>query len=98
MVTLKDVAERANVAVSTASYALNNDQRIPQATKQRVLQAAQELGYTPKNSRGGTGHNFQRQLVADGLRLKAYPFTKILDVDHVGDIVKAENFLAGKEK
>ena len=26
--------------------------------------------------------NFQRQLVADGLKLKAYPFTKILDVDH----------------
>ena len=42
--------------------------------------------------------NFQRQLVADGLKLKAYPFTKILDVDHAGDIVKAENFLAGKEE
>lgn len=40
--------------------------------------------------------NFQRQLVADGLKLKAYPFTKILDVDHAGDIVKAENFLAVK--
>ena len=42
--------------------------------------------------------NFHRQLVADGLKLKAYPFTKILDVDHAGDIVKAENFLAGKEE
>ena len=41
--------------------------------------------------------NFQRQLVADGLKLKAYPFKKILDVDHAGDIVKAEAFLAGKE-
>lgn len=41
--------------------------------------------------------NFQRQLVADGLKLKAYPFKKILDVDHAGDIIKAENFLAGKE-
>ena len=41
--------------------------------------------------------NFQRQLVADGLKLKAYPFKKILDVDHASDIVKAENFLAGKE-
>lgn len=38
--------------------------------------------------------NFQRQLVADGLRLKAYPFTKILDVDHASDIDKAEQFLA----
>ena len=42
--------------------------------------------------------NFQRQLVADGLKLKAYPYTKILDVDHAGDIVKAENFLAGNEE
>ncbi len=39
--------------------------------------------------------NFQRQLVADGLKLKAYPFSKILDVDHAGDIVKAEEFLKG---
>ena len=37
--------------------------------------------------------NFQRALVSDGLKLKAFPFTKILDVDHVEDIVKAENFL-----
>lgn len=41
--------------------------------------------------------NFQRQLVADGLHLKAYPFTKILDVDHAGDIVKAEQFLSDRE-
>lgn len=40
--------------------------------------------------------NFQRQLVADGLKLKAYPFKKILDVDHASDIVKAEIFLNGK--
>lgn len=37
--------------------------------------------------------NFQRQLIADGLKLKAYPFTKILDVDHALDIEKAEQFL-----
>ena len=37
--------------------------------------------------------NFQRALVSDGLKLKAFPFTKILDVDHIEDIVKAENFL-----
>lgn len=38
--------------------------------------------------------NFQRALVEDGLRLQAYPFSKILDVDHAGDIAKAEQFLA----
>ena len=37
--------------------------------------------------------NFQRALIADGLRLEAWPFTKVLDVDHASDIVKAEAFL-----
>ncbi|MGN0036253.1 MAG: NDP-sugar synthase [Bacteroidaceae bacterium] len=37
--------------------------------------------------------NFQRELVAEGLSLQAYPFSKILDVDHVGDIAKAVRFL-----
>lgn len=41
--------------------------------------------------------NFQRQLVAEGWALKAYPFGKILDIDHVADINKAERFLSGKE-
>ncbi len=37
--------------------------------------------------------NYQRQLIADGLKLKAYPFRKIVDVDHAEDIRKAELFL-----
>lgn len=41
--------------------------------------------------------NFQRQLVADGLQLKAYPFKKIVDVDHAEDILKAEAFLNGED-
>ncbi|NPD91785.1 sugar phosphate nucleotidyltransferase [Xylanibacter muris] len=42
--------------------------------------------------------NFQRALVADGQCLKAYSFSKVLDIDHVGDIAKAEEFLAGQNK
>ena len=38
--------------------------------------------------------NYQRALVDDGLRLKAYPFPKIIDVDHAGDISTAEAFLS----
>ena len=44
--------------------------------------------------------NFQRQLVAEGLRLDAYSIPKILDVDHKEDIDKAIAFihpLAGKK-
>ena len=37
--------------------------------------------------------NFQRGLLADGLRLKAHLFEKILDIDHANDITKAESFL-----
>ncbi len=37
--------------------------------------------------------NYQRGLIADGLRLKAFPFSKILDVDHASDIQKALDFL-----
>ena len=37
--------------------------------------------------------NLQRSLVEAGLHLKAYPFSKILDVDHVHDIEMAETFL-----
>lgn len=36
--------------------------------------------------------NFQRQLVADGVKLKAYSFEKIIDIDHASDIKKAELF------
>lgn len=38
--------------------------------------------------------NFQRSLVDNGLKLKAYPFKKIIDIDHAEDIAKAEEFLA----
>jgi len=37
--------------------------------------------------------NFQRALITDGVRLKAFPFSKILDVDHAADIEKANQFL-----
>ena len=37
--------------------------------------------------------NFQRGLIEDGLRLKAYPFSKVLDIDHARDIEEAEKFI-----
>lgn len=42
--------------------------------------------------------NYQRALVAAGLRLRAYPFSKIVDVDHAGDIATARAFLAGNDR
>ena len=39
--------------------------------------------------------NFQRLLLKQDFKLEAFPFNKIVDVDHVSDIEKAEKFLAG---
>lgn len=41
--------------------------------------------------------NFQRALVRDGLRLRAYPFQKVLDIDHATDIQKAEEELKNEK-
>ena len=53
----------------------------------RTLEKCMESG-------GSRMRNYQRALVDDGLRLKAYPFPKIIDVDHAGDIATAEAFLS----
>lgn len=48
-VTRADVAARAAVSGTTVSFVLNRTpgQRIPEETRERVLRAAAELGYTP---------------------------------------------------
>ncbi len=59
--TLKDVAERANVSIKTASNVVNNQtQRVGPETRRRVLEAIEALGYRPnlaarqlRNSRVG---------------------------------------------
>ncbi len=41
--------------------------------------------------------NFQRFLIKKNYRLYAYPFSKIIDVDHVTDVEKAEEFLMNNQ-
>ena len=47
MITIKDVARKAGVSVTSASYALNGTGTISEDTRQRVLTAAEELNYHP---------------------------------------------------
>lgn len=46
-ITIKDVAARARLSLAAVSYALRNDPKIPEPTRQRVLGIARELGYRP---------------------------------------------------
>lgn len=46
-ITIKDVAKLANVAPSTVSRVIANNNRISEATKKRVRKAMEELGYHP---------------------------------------------------
>ncbi|MDP4146269.1 MAG: LacI family DNA-binding transcriptional regulator [Bacillota bacterium] len=48
-VTMKDIAKEAGVSVATVSYVLNNNikEKIPEETRQRIMNIAKELNYVP---------------------------------------------------
>lgn len=73
MVTLRDVAERASVSISTASRILSNTSKdkFTEATQVKVLRASLELGYRP---------NFAaRALVSGKSHIIATVFPRIYD-------------------
>jgi hypothetical protein len=45
VITMKDVADAAGVARSTVSLALRHDPSIPEETRNRILAAAEKVGY-----------------------------------------------------
>ena len=56
-VTIYELAEAAGVSISTVSKALNDSYSVSEATKQRIRELAEQLGYTP-NARA---KNFARK-------------------------------------
>lgn len=46
-VTIKDVARKANVSISTVSRVINRSKPVSDEVKKRVLEVIEEIGYTP---------------------------------------------------
>lgn len=49
MATIKDVAKRANVSISTVSLAFNNPERVSENTRNKIFNAARILNYISAN-------------------------------------------------
>ncbi len=47
VVSMKDIARKCDVSVATVSKALNGQQDIGNETRERIIRAAAEMGYTP---------------------------------------------------
>lgn len=77
MVKLSDIAKFLGVSITTVSYSLNNDPRIPAATKQRVIDAANQLGYTGKSGKSAN-KDYLKQIVLCLNTLKGDVYSDII--------------------
>lgn len=80
--TIRDVAQRAGVSIGTASKALNDNGRLKGETRERVIAAAQELGFRP-NSLAQSLHRTRSMTVGvlstDSFGRFAFPIIEALE-------------------
>ena len=80
--SIRDVAERAGVSIGTASKALNDNGRLKAETRERVITAAQELGFRP-NSLAQSLHRTRSMTVGvlstDSFGRFAFPIIEALE-------------------
>ena len=83
-VTIKDIAKVAGVSHPTISRALNNNPKVSESTRIRIIELAQQMGYVPNATARGLKTNRTRALGVI-LRLIDDPFwSEVLDgVDSV---------------
>ncbi len=90
-VTIQDIAQHLDLAVSTVSKALNNYHDVSQQTKARVLEAARELGYYPS----ATARNLRRRRTDKIGFLFSFPITAISE--YVSKLITGAIIAAEKE-
>ena len=61
--TMKDVAQKAQVSTATVSRALMNPDKVSQSTRNKVEQAALEVGYLPQSMGRNVKRNESRTIL-----------------------------------
>ena len=89
--TIDDIARVAGVSVSTVSRILNDKPDVSSATRQRVKQVIEELGYSP--------HTLAQRLAASRSRSIAliFPLTDRIDRGEIATFIVQTAFTAEKE-
>jgi LacI family transcriptional regulator len=99
--TLADVAARANVSLATASKVINGRRDVALATRERVQEAVQAMGYLPPSARTRGAQAPQVLALADGIQT-VYTASLLHGMiaggrDHGADVVVRFGFGAGGE-
>jgi LacI family transcriptional regulator len=79
MASIKDVANRAGVSITTVSRALNNYSDVSPKTKKRILEICEELHYTPNPS--------ARNLALKKSSVIGFVFSDVKETDMNGNII-----------
>lgn len=90
-VTIQDIAQHLNLAVSTVSKALNDYPDVSQQTKDRVIEAARDLGYYPS----APARNLRRRRTDKIGFLFSFPITVISE--YVSNLITGAIIAAEKE-
>jgi len=72
-ITVRDVAEAAGVSISTVSLSFQSPGRVAAETRQRIIEAASRLGYTPRNRSPNGSKAKLFTLMMEELSLSAFP-------------------------
>jgi LacI family transcriptional regulator len=92
-VTLEELAQAAGVSVSTVSRALSNSEHaVNEATRQRILVLASELGYRPNVLARGlrTDRSFTIGIIVDNI---VSPFSPVI-IRGIQDYLKTKNYFS----
>lgn len=81
MATLKDISRESGFSVSTVSYALNNDHRIPEDTRAQIIKVAQKLKYNFRK-KSNVGSSYLKQIVFCVSTINGIIYSELYDAIH----------------